>query len=43
MSARRHLAILLALTLLAGGGAGLQAAAAQDEPDGAFRLVCPLH
>jgi hypothetical protein len=43
MSVRRHVAIVLALLVLAGGGAGLQVAAAQDEPDGTFRLVCPLH
>jgi hypothetical protein len=43
MSARRHIAIALVLGLLAAGGATYQAAAAQDDPNGAFRLVCPLH
>jgi hypothetical protein len=42
MSVRRHLAIVLVLGLLAAGGAGYQAAA-QEEPSGGFRLVCPLH
>ena len=43
MSARRHIAIVFVLGLLASGGAIYQGAAAQDEPTGGFRLVCPLH
>jgi hypothetical protein len=43
MSARRHIAIVLVLGLLAAGGATYQAAAAQESPNGGFRLVCPLH
>jgi hypothetical protein len=43
MSARRHIAIALVLGLWAACGATNQAAAAQDEPTGGFRLVCPLH
>ncbi len=43
MSARRHIAIALVLGLLAAGGATYQAAAAQESPNGGFRLVCPLH
>ena len=43
MTARRHIAIALVLGLLAAGGATYQAAAAQESPDGGFRLVCPLH
>ena len=43
MSLRRHVAIVLVLGLLAGAGAIYQGAAAQESPNGGFRLVCPLH
>ena len=43
MKVRHHLAIVLVLGLLASGGAVSQGAAAQESPDGGFRLVCPLH
>ena len=43
MKVRHHVAIVLVLGLLAGGGAVYQGAAAQESPDGGFRLVCPLH
>ena len=43
MSARRHIAIVLVLGVLAACGAIYQGAAAQESPNGGFRLVCPLH
>ena len=43
MKARYHVAIVLVLGLLASGGAVYQAAAAQEEPNGGFRMVSPLH
>jgi hypothetical protein len=43
MSVRRHVAIVLVLGLIAAAGGTYQAAAAQDEPTGGFRMVCPLH
>jgi len=43
VKARYHVAIVLVLGVLAGGGALYQGAAAQESPDGGFRMVCPLH
>ena len=43
MKVRHHVAIVFVLGLLAAGGAVFQWAAAQESPDGGFRLVCPLH
>ncbi len=43
MRLRHHVAIVLVLGVLAGGGALYQGAAAQESPNGGFRMVCPLH
>jgi hypothetical protein len=43
MSLRRHVAIVLSLMVVAGAGAGYQAAAADERPGSTLRLVCPLH
>jgi hypothetical protein len=43
MKVRHHVAIVLVLGLLAAGGAIYQGAAAQESPNGGFRMVCPLH